>query len=378
MKIKYRHIIDILISMAFVLLLTGCSSDSEQNSRPMRDMNLVLGAQNYTDATDATTRGSLPDNYVLYDNMTPRVPMDFAMIRAFMTHDINIDFQGDFTYRKVDDKYVWNSKVPLDEGTYYVYGFMPSSEVNKVHLVPLLNSGNSTTVYSNGAVMTITGLSAVTACDPCVIVGVKGAPTNTEMPDLADRLGYYDFNADKTIDGGGEYIYLLIDHLYAGLYLRMDINSTYNELRTIKITKLTLKAKHVKNADMTVTMKQGDATSLNSIGIAPYRTVGDEITIYDGEERELKVNETENFMACILPILEDTDNREYEMKTTYNVYDRKGNLIGPRTVVNALTIPASKTLSRGQYYTFNLTVNPTYIYVLSEPDLDNPMVVINE
>ena len=126
MKIKYRHIIDILISMAFVLLLTGCSSDSEQNSRPMRDMNLVLGAQNYTDATDATTRGSLPDNYVLYDNMTPRVPMDFAMIRAFMTHDINIDFQGDFTYRKVDDKYVWNSKVPLDEGTYYVYGFMPS------------------------------------------------------------------------------------------------------------------------------------------------------------------------------------------------------------------------------------------------------------
>lgn len=375
MKTGHQHITGILVSMAFALLLTACSSDSEQNSRPMRDVNLMLGAQTYTEVNDATTR-ALPEGYVLYDNLDPRVAIDFASIRAFMTHDISIDFQGDFTYRKVDDNYVWNSKVPLDEGTYYVYGFMPSSEASKVGLAPLLDAGNSTTVYSNGATMTITGLSAVTASDPCVIVGVKGAPSNTSMPDMADRLGYYNYNADKTTEGGGEYIYLLIDHLYAALQLRMNINSEYNTLRKIKITKLTLKAKNVKSATLTVTLKQGDITSLNTIGSTPSSTAGDEITIYDGEELELTPTTKQDFLACILPILADGDNREFEMKTTYNVYDRKNNLIGPRTAVNKLTVPDTKTLQRGQYYTFNLTVNPSYIYVLSEPDLDNPEVTI--
>jgi len=192
------------------------------------------------------------------------------------------------------------------------------------------------------------------------------------MPDMADRLGRYDFNANKTTAGGGEYIYLLIDHLYAALQLCMDINSDYNALRKIKITKLTLKAKHVKSAKLTVTLKQGDITSLNTIGSTPSGTAGDEITIYDGEELELTPTATQDFLACILPILATGDNREFEMKTTYNVYDRKNNLIGPRTSVNKLTVPNAKTLQRGQYYTFNLTVNPSYIYVLSEPDLDNP------
>ena len=367
----HLHITDLLACVVIVLLLVGCSSDSEQESRPMRDVNLMLGAHSYTDATDASTR-ALPDGYVLYENLTPSVPIEFAAIRAFMTHDVSIDFQGDFSYRMVDDNYVWNSKVPLDEGTYYVYGFMPSSEAAKVGLAPLLDSGTSTTVYSNGAVMTIDGLSAVTASDPCVIVGVKAAPNNTEMPDMADRLGRYDFNADKTTAGGGEYIYLLIDHLYAALQLRMDINSDYNALRKIKITKLTLKAKNVKSAMLTVTLKQGDITSLNTIGSTPSGTASDEITIYDGKELELTPTATQDFLACILPILATGDNREFEMKTTYNVYDRKNNLIGPRTSVNKLTVPDAKMLQRGQYYTFNLTVNPSYIYVLSEPDLDNP------
>jgi len=374
MKIRQSYISVVVVSLAMALLMTSCSSDSEQDSRPMRDVNLMLGAQSYTEVKDATTR-ALPEGYVLYDNLDPHVAIDFASIRAFMTHDISIDFQGDFTYRMVGENPVWNSKVPLDEGTYYVYGFMPSSEASKVGLAPLLDSGTSTTVYSNGAVMTIDGLSAVTASDPCVIVGVKGAPNNTSMPDMANRLGYYDYNA--AAENSGEYIYLLIDHLYAALQLRMNINSDYNALRKIKITKLTLKAMNVKSATLTVTMKQGDITSLNTIDIATNGTVGDKITIYDGEEQELKVNETRNFMACILPVLAEGDNREFEMETTYNVYDRKDNLIGTRTAVNKLTLPAGKTFQRGQYYTFNLTVNPTYLYVLSEPDLDNPTVVVN-
>lgn len=341
----------------------------------MRDVNLMLGTHTYTDVTEPLTRAwTLPADFVPFAEMDPRVSIDFATIRAFMTHGISIDFQGDFTYRKVDDNYVWNSKVPLDEGTYYVYGFMPSSEASKVGLAPL--AGTSSTEYSNGATMTITGLSAVTAYDPCVIVGVKSAPNNTEMPDMSGRLGCYDFNADKTVTGGGEYIYLLIDHLYAAMRLNLKIDDGYSVLRKIKITKLTLKATQVKSAKLTVTMKQGDASSLNTIDITTNGAEGDEVAIYDGAEKELEVSTPLGFMACILPIVNTTDNRTFEMKTTYNVYDRYDNLIGERTAVNALTFANDKTLTRGQYYTFNLTVKPTYIYVLSEPDLDNPEITI--
>jgi len=31
---------------------------------------------------------------------------------------------------------------------------------------------------------------------------------------------------------------------------------------------------------------------------------------------------------------------------------------------------------RGWKYAVNLTINPTYLYMLSDPDLDNPTVVV--
>jgi hypothetical protein len=65
------------------------------------------------------------------------------------------------------------------------------------------------------------------------------------------------------------------------------------------------------------------------------------------------------------------------METTYNVYDRKGNLIRKDCKAkNVLNLPTGG-LTRGQKYTFNLTVNPTYLYVLSDPDLDNPTITVN-
>ena len=78
-------------------------------------------------------------------------------------------------------------------------------------------------------------------------------------------------------------------------------------------------------------------------------------------------------------------NTQFEMTATYNVYDRNGNLIRKDCEAkNVLKLTKSDSdqilpggLAHGQKYTFNLTVNPTYLYVLSDPDLDNPTVTIN-
>ena len=74
--------------------------------------------------------------------------------------------------------------------------------------------------------------------------------------------------------------------------------------------------------------------------------------------------------ACFAPTLSDN----LTLVSTYDVYDRKGNLIRENsTATNKLPDLAAV---RGQRVLLNMTVNPTYLYVLSEPDLDNPTITI--
>ena len=372
MKQKCLHIINIAFGIATVLFLGGCSSDDsthEPVETPMRELHFMLGSYNYQDVTPETSRRALPEGYVLYSELTPKIPLDGASLRCFMTKDTEVKFNGNVTYNSGS----WISKIPLDDGQYYVYGLMPGSEAGKAKLTPLSGSD-----FKNGAVMEIDKLNAVTASDVCAIVGVKGAASKVGIENSGIELGKFSFNADD-----GTFIYLLIDHLYAALQLNMNISPEYNALRTIKLTKLTLKSNSVtKTYKVTATMTPSET---NTLGVTYDDTTqdGKEIELYNGKgkgensqdiEQELEVDDYLQFLACTLPL---STNTEFEMETTYNVYDRKGNLIRKGcTAKNALKLPTGG-LTRGQKYTFNLTVNPTYLYVLSDPDLDNPTITVN-
>jgi len=97
------------------------------------------------------------------------------------------------------------------------------------------------------------------------------------------------------------------------------------------------------------------------------------VVIYDGDEQQLSPSSALDFLACVAP----GANQSFVLKTTYNVYDRNGNLIRKdRTTENTLTIPDGSKLTSGKKLIFRLTVNPTYIYVLSDPDLDDPKVTV--
>ena len=73
--------------------------------------------------------------------------------------------------------------------------------------------------------------------------------------------------------------------------------------------------------------------------------------------------------------------------STYDVYDTnpsaghpEGNLIRKDcTATNTIPlslIDAFTEAERGKIYTLNLFVKPTYLYVMSDPDLNNPTVTI--
>ena len=69
------------------------------------------------------------------------------------------------------------------------------------------------------------------------------------------------------------------------------------------------------------------------------------------------------------------------LTSVYDVYDTKGNKIrencsATNTMVLKDLLTEQTLTGRGKRYTVNMTIRPTYLYVLSEPDLDNPTVSV--
>jgi hypothetical protein len=62
---------------------------------------------------------------------------------------------------------------------------------------------------------------------------------------------------------------------------------------------------------------------------------------------------------------------------TYDVYDKQGNKIRENCEATNSLASMLNGIQRGQKRPIELTVNPTYLYVLSEPDLDNPTITMD-
>ena len=117
----------------------------------------------------------------------------------------------------------------------------------------------------------------------------------------------------------------------------------------------------------------------NTTGVSPVSSVAytalgssDAVVIFNSDAGTALDKDTPvDINTCFAPTL----SNNLTMVTTYDVYDRKGNLIRENsTATNKLPNLAAV---RGQKVQVNLTVNPTYLYVLSEPDLDNPTITID-
>ena len=84
------------------------------------------------------------------------------------------------------------------------------------------------------------------------------------------------------------------------------------------------------------------------------------------------------------------DVTTFVLESTYDVYDKniseghpEGNLVrqgckSVNTIKLSNLISGQTETRRGARYTINMTIQPTYIYVLSEPDLDDPTVVVEQ
>ena len=375
----------------FGAMLTACSEESVQDMQPNHEIRLCLGTQHFAPETR-----TLPTDFEAY---TPSA--SDVQILGFMAPDDTSSpiVQGLFSPSTSSSLPRWSSRVKMeDAGTYYFYGFMPKRTENSatLSLNSFLTTGETLT-YKHGATLTIDGLSAISTDDVCVVVGAKGYSTdplldiNDSQIEMTERLGKFDiYISDDVTD-----VYLLMDHIYSRLLFKLKIDATYATLRTIKVKRMTLvsadaQSDVVKTVKAEVKIGATDGTQNPILGDEAHSItitnveMGQPDTpaiLYNDEDAPLELEvttpkEVQAFFAA-------SSVKRFILETTYDVYDRKGNLIRKNEKAQNKFTPTEPnsstpaTLDIGQQYVYTITVAPTYLYVLSEPDLDSPTFTLN-
>lgn len=251
----------------------------------------------------------------------------------------------------------WHAYFDITPGkTYTVYGYMPKT-----------GDMSSTLAKSkaNAATLTINNIKSVTTDDICIITGVKASEEGL-------KEGQFSWEWPISTGEDNYKIHLLMDHLYAAAQFRLRIDGEYALLRTIKLKTMTLSTDNGSSVNATITLTHND-TGASPISNVEFAASGssDAVVIYNSDEgTALDKTAPLAINVCFAPTL----SADLTLVSTYDVYDSKGNLI--RQNCSATNKLPDLDAVRGQRVQVNMLVNPTYLYVLSDPDLDNPTIKV--
>ena len=356
-------------------------------------------SKNRTQEANKTNRAwAIPSGYVAYEDGVQPIGIAFTKngenpTIGTGTAESPKSMIG--TFFKSGDKWRTSVEDIQPNTNYQLYGYIPASPAIKYSITDYdgadgPNGPNGE--YSKGAIMTLENVPTVMPHDLCVVIGAKHGydKEHDGNSDGTNRLRQGNFTFHSSADVKGNYVFLLFDHLYAALRVRMRIHADYAALRTIKLKSLQLgtqagKTKTRKKTDITVKLEANDgsaspiADDITYDQPAKYELIEGGLEFWSSEDgEELKSDVYTECLGHFMP----SGITTLILTSVYDVYDRKGNLIrkgckATNTIVLQELLTGQITTERGKRYTINLIVKPTYLYMLSEPDLDNPTVKIN-
>lgn len=421
---KTRHNITAWLIAATSLFLIGCEHDEDQQAPARRStMELLSFSGSFLEVEPWSTRADdynfhfgsgytdhLPNGYKSYNELHPSARPQDSNIGVFMTPG-NINPAGDFIYQGEEGTgsskvSVWKSSIIVEEDKqYYIYGFMPKNGAATATISPLPTAVTTgpDEGYADGAIIQVDNFESMTTADVSVIVGLRWATEEEKINGIPSSgsdvpLGHFSYLGRPE---GKNRLFVLLKHLYAGLHFATAVDPVYAALRTIRITKVELTAVNTRptvNLRITLTANNTGTDPLTNIEYLPTSAPAEDktISLYEktdatddlGEEVPVYVpNSTDcfkDFLGCLVP----ASTNSFVLKTTYDIYDKnvttahpEGNLIRKGCVaensINPEIVERFPNLKAGELFTINLLIKPTYLYVLSEPDLDNPTIVIN-
>lgn len=362
-----------IVCCVLCMMLAACSSDSDApDDIPYNQLRLA-----------SVTRATSIDNGYAFLNT--------SKMWLALTSGTTVDSKG--IYTKSESEGVWTGGIMVREAKqYYLYGVMSPTGAISDGAEPTCTI--TSTDFSQRATLTIKGQPTMEAEEkvPCVVVGVNGVTTTSA--DWAVQEGCFDYMG--VLKHGEDNAQLLLDRLYAALSFSFTIDPTYANLRTIKLKKMTMTAAAGTKSKVDITVQLAAQTSESSPIVSVSATpLGDEalepVVVFDNfdyEENFKGVDITDLTIdkqtaattlggkiksACFAPGVANG----LSLTCVYDVYDKAGKNLGERTAVNSLSnVVTTGTLPNGHRKPIVLNVIPTYLYVLSDADLDNPTITI--
>lgn len=324
-------------------LLTACSSEDSEE-RKDSTLKLVPYAAVYQ-SNDARSHRAVSAGYSEFDS-------DHDLAIGLYVLPENPQTVKLFRYSNGE----WHSQAKVVSGnSYRIYGYMPKKDPIAMTVTEQSNNGPVELVFS--------GVDAVMLDDICFVAGVKDMEGNLFQ-------GQFGYQAQPEEN----WIRVLMDHLYAAIKFNISVDAEYNTLRTIKLKSLTLSTTALQDIKLTLTPNGDDIDPVSNIVYTPKEGTATATFFEDETGLELDENVSATVSDCFCYFVSERSNA-LDLLCTYDVYDKKGNKIRENcTATNKLPNLAA---NRGQFVTINLTVAPTYLYQLSEPDLDNPTIKVN-
>ena len=383
-----------IVGLMLIGLMSSCSSDDGAGADEQQwaagvqiggvnSYMTYFGEETSTRAGEGLTRAwELPtDPGITYESY---VLGDQSSIGVWFTRDESEDPAqelGGYLYKSGEN---WRMNFPnvtdvKGEKKYYVYGYIPHTAGISSSVSPEEVSG----LYAKGATLTLTNVPSVLSNDLCVIIGAKEG-TDKEHDNGLHR-GDFGYTTAATV--ANNFVFLVFDHLYAALRVSMKVNGRYNALRTIKLKSLQMSTKvgstySKDHTNITIVLNANNtgADPVSSVEYAEPSTDKENnsgIEFWSSDEGVALNTDYQNFTGHFMP----TGITTLELTSVYDVYDKQGNLIRENCKstnylqVNELFSGQTATL-RGRRYTIEMTIEPTYLYMMSEDDLDNPTVKV--
>ena len=366
MKRWNRHIerwllgsMQMLLLMISMLMLAACADDSDNDNGS--GSGIDEPQTNQLRLSSATREGetAAPD-YLSEGN-----------IKVYVTSKDAVAFEGSFSKNSSDA--LWNStNLKIKEDTqYYLYGYMPNTVSGEI-------AKPDGADYSDGATLTLTGLPVFSDEDFRVIVGVQRV---TDIADLtAATEGTFSYLSGPSSQN---YVNLLMGHVYSQLILQFNVDETYNALRHIKLKTVKLTSTYDEKVDATIKLQAGKSLDANSVAYSKNTDAGSgsskDLEILKNTEAEKSLTTTAADVSFgpfnCAPSTFDADGSNLTLTCTYDVYDTEGNKVRENcSVTNKVKVTG---MAPGVKKILTLTVTPTYLYVLSDDDLNNPTIKVN-
>lgn len=358
-KLTYRWLWSCLVAGG-MMLLSGCSGSSGDDLPQSEQSSLQLGAVTRTNGA-----------FKIPNDANPASSIQLFLATLTPTNENpNLYTMVERTYAYSNGQ--WSSNTPFivkEETPYYLYGYMPSS-ISAAQSAPDAD-------YSKGINLTLSNLPAITFDDICVLVGVQRVEAlSSETPTVTE--GQYGF---RTGIKGKNYLNLLMAHLYSKLSVSFKIDPAYAELRSIRLKEVKLTSKYADDASVTLNLRSGQGIGSPTFPSGSEGAVDHIVTLLNLSDAEKVLDKTLGNTALALDLpaycrpmgMEGTYN--LTLTTKYDVYDTKNQNLGERTSENKIQFQAAE-LRPGIEKVMVLTVKPTYLYVLSEYDADNPTITL--